>query len=437
MIFFSSRDFFMRRYVWKPLPKNATVQQKNDRRDLCRISAYDSLLRSAQYSDCAPFVGSPPLSVLTCNASHGLKTACPICHWNYCQVCSSSSSVLCVQCNTDPCKGCLPLSYPSFSGWSGMCIACNAIKPAPLCAPHLPTAVCIVCKWNCCKACNKERPMADRVGGTDWYCSCSGASVVIEISDDEEVVINPDEVRRTEIRKEFPSFPLHWSLPPVGADASDGYSVLLPHSSVEFKRISDMLHDATKKGLEPAIAARLVGYHESAVEPRSFKIFDIRHIMDPLKYECYQACMRKMEKINSKRTPTTRFSSCEQFMFHGTKRLHEQSIIKHGFMKGRCQSGLHGDGIYFSRYTLIPDKHAERDGMRLMFVCRVLEGKPSITEIFAKMPRETFDSGGDSVDGLGHKTVIFDDNHVYAEYAVYYGEEEKPPPASPSKRPRV
>ena len=423
----------MRRQLWKPLPKNATTAQKNDRRELYRIGASDMLLHSAFHQDCAPFVGFPPLSVLHCNAGHGLKTACPICHWNYCQTCSSSTDILCVQCSSNPCKGCVPLSCPGFTGWTGVCAQCDAIKAA-VCGSHPPTVVCKICKWNCCRACDKERPMAERVGRMDWFCSCSG--VYIEISDDDEPV-DPDLARRVELRKEFPSFPAHWSLPPIGKDASDGYSVLLDHSSAAFKQIESLVHESTKKGLEPEIAALLKGYPASTVEPKSFKVLDIKHIMDPLKYECYQACKKKMEKINSKRNPKDRFDACEKLMFHGTRRMHEASIVNHGFMTGKCVSGVHGDGIYFSRYTLIPDKHADREGLRLMFVCRVLEGNPEITDIFSKMPRACFDSGGDSVDGRGHKTVIFDNNHVYVEYAVFYAEEEKPQPLSPCKRPRI
>ena len=414
----------MRRHALKPLPSTATLEQKEDRRDLCRIYSYNALLHSLFHADCAPFVGSPSLSVLACNGAHGLRTACPICHWNYCQICTSSSGIICVQCNTDPCKGCPALSCPSFSGWSGICVAC---KPPALCAQHPLTAVCAICKWNCCKACDKERPMADRVGGTDWYCSCSGASdVVVEISDDEEAAVDPDEARRAALQKEFPNFQSCWPLPPVGTDASDGYTVLLDHSSVQFKRIASLVLDKTKEGLEPDIVALLTGYPDSAVVPRSFKIFDIKHIVDPLKYECYQACMNKMDKINSKRYLKDQYVYSDKYMFHGTKRLNESSIIQHGFLTGKCVAGLHGDGIYFSRYTLIPDSHTDRDGLRLMFVCRVLQGRPGITGMNVKMPPDSYDSGGDSDDGRGHKTVIFDNNHCYAEFAVYYGEDAAP-----------
>ena len=350
-----------------------------------------------------------------------MKKSCTVCHWNYCQTCLSSSDLLCVQCCEDPCKGCVPLSYPRFFGWSGICARC---EPKSACGSHSTDEVCTSCKWNCCKACDKERPVAERVGGLDWYCSCSGGSaVVIEISDDEDDVVNPDVARLVEIRKEFPNFQAHWPLP--GVDASDGYTVLLEHSSNAFKKIETLIHEATKKGLEPAIAALLKGYPASAVEPRSFKILDIRHIVDPLKYECYHACKRKMEKINSKRDPMYQFMTCEQIMFHGTRLYNERSITERGFLTAKGIGGIHGDGIYFSRYTLVPDRHTDRDeGLRLMFVCNVLEGRPDITDVCSRMPSESFDSGGDSFDGRGHKTVIFDNNHVYVEYAVYYVEED-------------
>jgi hypothetical protein len=342
--------------------------------------------------------------------------------------------MVCVQCQTDPCKGCPKLSFGGFYGWSGVCVRCHSKKK---CASHSPTEVCQACKWNCCKACGKERPLEERVGGSDWYCSCSGGLVVIEILDDDEAGAPPPSTAlslRRRLKKEFPHFPDDWPLPAAGEEASDGYSVLLDRASEAFKRVEQQVQEATQKGSEAEIAALLKGYPSSTVEPKAFKVIDVKRIMDPLKYECYYACKRKMEKLNSKRAPRDRFETSEQIMFHGTTRRNELSIIENGFMVGRCKNGVYGDGVYFSRYPLIPNKHADREGLRVMFMCRVLEGKPDITNILSKMPRPGFDSGGDSTDGRGHKTVIFDNNHIYVEYAIYYVEEECALPAQKRQR---
>jgi len=219
------------------------------------------------------------------------------------------------------------------------------------------------------------------------------------------------------------SFPEDWS-------GSEGCNfVPLQASSAMYKKL-------VKDFMEAGMRKNFLNFG-SNVSPDSVMIHSVIQIENPTLWEDYQVMKRRLALERLREKGLTKDSDYEklkkdktidkvvneQLLYHGTKPALLTAIARGGFdwrLSGATTGTLYGKGSYFSKTSRYAHDYAKpaRDGIRNMFVARVLIGRSVVGTATMRKP----DPKDSAVDHLIDPSifVVFHLSQAYPAYLIKY-----------------
>jgi len=272
-----------------------------------------------------------------------------------CEKCKS-----CLPGKKDPfCLLCHPLSYPTFSGWSGVCVGCRKegkeVVKKPRLAPPPSTAPSGVV------------PKPQFVCVPALLCKTMEGVTHVEVAEPERSAL---------IR------------------------------AYEQRRLEGVL-----------IGSQLAGYHGKA-PPAELQVVSVRQINNPFLKALFDARCALVQSINKTRPEDKQFKGTGiETVFHGTNFMFVNAIMAGGFQVRYNKTTAYGNhAIYASKYPHVPEMHATPgpDGSMHVFECEAMVGNNVATKDLGAAPLASVnDSGG---DGSGHIFAFFNNADLWPRY---------------------
>ncbi|CAF2757652.1 unnamed protein product [Rotaria sp. Silwood2] len=208
-------------------------------------------------------------------------------------------------------------------------------------------------------------------------------------------------------------------LSPQPQPQSQSQRALPPPTSLPF--LSHQIYQSNSSYAHPA-GPNSFTINVPKVSSRSFRatthdngipnILQIERIQNQRWYKQYSAHECEFRQKLGKQT--------EQWLFHGCDERSSKNIEVECF--NRSYAGQHaaafGQGCYFARDSLYSHSYAlpDRNGIRRMFLARVLVGKTTQGNSGMRVPPSGYDTTGDGQSIF----VTYHDSQAYAEYLICY-----------------
>jgi hypothetical protein len=325
---------------------------------------------SDAHCDLVPWVGMAPDAAKTCfHMTHTAAMKCMVCCWNLCQFCKKEATGVCLQCERTDCEKCIceeedkcdrchELSYPKFTGWSGVCRSAGKKIPVQMqqvAQPPPPTTVV-------------PPPI------------CAEPSV----------------------------------MPPVGTSSmKDFLKEVYPE---EAKQVIEEYKRHKEEGMKAR--GQVAGYPvEDDLKLRIFKVYKIEN---PELEKCFNAKHELLTKKNQRRQPEYQFKGDGiRTVYHGASLSSVSNIVMNGFETRYNKKSVYGkNATYVSAFPYVSERHTLPDplGCRVVIQCTALIGNNAITRDLGDNPApRNVDSGG---DGTGHIYALFNNADAMPRYLI-------------------
>ena len=413
----------------------------SDERNMVAINAYMDVLQYHGETYCKYF-GYPPESIMCVN-NHHTESQCNSCYWNCCQRCGSMM-VICPECSDTHCKpSCVLHGQRMLTFFSGLCLGCfhRGLKPQDQPAEfrdfinelmnNQPAIIGAASQGVASSSSSSPRAAggAGAAGGgasiPSYDPSSAGASssaTGITPSIISPIVIDDDKIddedaknakQLTKLRKVYPEWQEHWK---YVDDKSAAYSLRkFPAGSAIYEWALQFMVYRAKIGMK----IPFTGYSADVENPYLPEILEVEENQNPVLLSMYKSVAKLMDRENMDENtpPTHRYTKQEEYMMHGTSSRNVNPITSDGFALACTTDGVHGRGIYFSKYTLIPIDHANDPDTKVIIISPVLEGNAEYTHSYARRTSKHFHVGG---DGTGHKVTVFREHQAFPMLVVRF-----------------